>query len=216
MMQPAPHPSVLPLPADRATRTRQRILDSAGGLFAERGYSKTTVEEIASVAGVSKGIVYHHFQSKDGLLGSLLERLVREWIEVSDLALWRARSDGLETALASMIRASTSYARGNPLVRGLFQLDPMVVRGLGSRDTVRQLARDARLRMVDALSAARARGELRAGLAPQRVAEVVDLLTVALIEHLLDPGQLDAPDDDDFVESCLAVLFHGISGGGAR
>ncbi len=43
------------------------IRDAAMGLFAERGASAVTIREVASAAGVSPGLVMHHFGSKDGL-----------------------------------------------------------------------------------------------------------------------------------------------------
>lgn len=47
--------------------TAQKILSAAVGEFAEHGFTKTTVRGIASAAGVSPGLVIHHFGSKEGL-----------------------------------------------------------------------------------------------------------------------------------------------------
>ncbi|VEW13372.1 HTH-type transcriptional repressor AcnR [Brevibacterium casei] len=47
--------------------TAQRILDAAVGEFAAHGFAKTTVRAIAAAAGVSPGLVIHHFGSKEGL-----------------------------------------------------------------------------------------------------------------------------------------------------
>jgi len=52
----------------------ERILEAAMGLFEERGFSATSVEEIASRAGVAKGSVYWHFRSKDDLLLAIVDR----------------------------------------------------------------------------------------------------------------------------------------------
>lgn len=49
------------------SRTRARIVDEAAKLFNVRGYSGTSVAEISSAAGVEKGAIYNHFQSKDAL-----------------------------------------------------------------------------------------------------------------------------------------------------
>ena len=46
---------------------RQQLVDVGRVLFAERGFEATSIEEIASRAGVSKPIVYEHFGSKEGL-----------------------------------------------------------------------------------------------------------------------------------------------------
>ncbi|MEU3723881.1 ScbR family autoregulator-binding transcription factor [Streptomyces sp. NPDC031705] len=51
----------------RAIRTRQAILSAAAKIFEERGYQASTISEILTVAGVTKGALYFHFQSKEDL-----------------------------------------------------------------------------------------------------------------------------------------------------
>lgn len=51
---------------------RSLILRAAFSLFAEKGFHHTTVEEIASLAGVGKGTVYEYFSSKQNLLQEML------------------------------------------------------------------------------------------------------------------------------------------------
>jgi AcrR family transcriptional regulator len=64
-------------------KTRQRlpvaerralIVEAAGRLFGERGYERTRLDEIAAAAGVTKPIVYRHFESKRELYLALLDR----------------------------------------------------------------------------------------------------------------------------------------------
>ena len=52
---------------------RERILETAIGMFAERGYAGTSVREIVEQAGVSKPVLYYYFQSKEGLYLAILE-----------------------------------------------------------------------------------------------------------------------------------------------
>jgi AcrR family transcriptional regulator len=58
---------------EQARQTRSRILDSAQRLFAERGYPASTMEAIASEAGVAVDTVYAGFGSKRGVLSALLD-----------------------------------------------------------------------------------------------------------------------------------------------
>jgi AcrR family transcriptional regulator len=53
--------------------TRERILETATDLFAEKGYAGTYVREIVEKAGVSKPALYYYFQSKEGLFYAILE-----------------------------------------------------------------------------------------------------------------------------------------------
>ena len=52
---------------------RERILETAIGMFAEKGYAGTSVREIVEQAGVSKPVLYYYFQSKEGLFLAILE-----------------------------------------------------------------------------------------------------------------------------------------------
>src|SRR6185437_4017324 len=55
-----------------ATQTRERLLQAAAEVFAERGYDGTRVADIATAAGVSNGALYAHFGSKAELLVAAL------------------------------------------------------------------------------------------------------------------------------------------------
>ena len=53
--------------------TRQRLLETATALFAEKGYAAASVREIVGRAGVSKPVLYYYFKSKEGLFYAILE-----------------------------------------------------------------------------------------------------------------------------------------------
>ncbi len=79
--------------APQETR-RAQILDAAIRCFADKGYSGTSVDDIATLTGLSKGAIYHHFNSKRGILLALFEG----W-SADLLARWRTigeQSDPLE------------------------------------------------------------------------------------------------------------------------
>ena len=52
--------------------SRQRILDAALKVFAKQGYHSATVDAIAKTAGISKGLMYNYFKSKDEMLNELM------------------------------------------------------------------------------------------------------------------------------------------------
>ena len=52
---------------------RQRLLKAAAALFAENGYSSTSVREIVTVAGVTKPVLYYYFDNKEGIFRAILE-----------------------------------------------------------------------------------------------------------------------------------------------
>jgi AcrR family transcriptional regulator len=61
---------------------REQLLDIGRTLFAERGFEGTSVEEIASKAGVSKPVVYEHFGGKEGLYAVVVDRETRRLLEI--------------------------------------------------------------------------------------------------------------------------------------
>ncbi|GLX02499.1 TetR/AcrR family transcriptional regulator [Microtetraspora sp. NBRC 16547] len=60
---------------------RHRLLAEATRLFADRGFESTSVQEIVTAAGVTKGAMYHYFASKDDLLHEIYARLLRMQME---------------------------------------------------------------------------------------------------------------------------------------
>ncbi len=70
----------------RGQRERQ-LLDVAEAAFAELGYTDTTMEEIASRAGITKPVIYDHFGSKERLLAAVVERNRTEMLAAIAAAL---------------------------------------------------------------------------------------------------------------------------------
>ena len=60
---------------------REQLVDVGRSLFAERGFDGTSVEEIATKAGVSKPVVYEHFGGKEGLYAVVVDREVQRLLD---------------------------------------------------------------------------------------------------------------------------------------
>ena len=75
--------------------TRQKILDVAEILFADKGYDGASVDEIALTAGVNKRMIYYYFRSKKGLLKTLFQNFLRE---SSSMLMSFVSHGGLEAA----------------------------------------------------------------------------------------------------------------------
>lgn len=65
----------------RGEESRQRLIEAAGALIADRGYGATSIGDICRRAGVAKTALYWHFESKEGLLAAVLEAMGGRWIE---------------------------------------------------------------------------------------------------------------------------------------
>lgn len=66
-------PSGARKPGEAASDRRKQILRAAVDVFAERGFHRARVSDIAQRAGVAHGLIYHYFESKDDVLHSVFE-----------------------------------------------------------------------------------------------------------------------------------------------
>ncbi|MDB5483111.1 MAG: TetR family transcriptional regulator [Caulobacteraceae bacterium] len=71
-------PRAKPRVVKAAALRRLELTDLAQRLFLERGYERTTVNDVIEAAGVSKGAFYHHFRAKEDLLEAIAERFARQ------------------------------------------------------------------------------------------------------------------------------------------
>lgn len=187
----------------------QRILDAAAELIAHYGYDKTTIDDIAKAAGVSKGAIYLHFRSKEDLFEALL---LRESERVTDQMF--ARWEGQETRITLFTIYSDALALvfQNPLLKALYSHDRRV---LG--DYMRRLAKtttfnDAFSFGVDFVKQFQAAGLLRDDIKPEVVAYILlmiryGMLTVDEFLPMPQPAMEElAPALGDMLQRGLAPL----------
>src|ERR1700722_5459948 len=85
--------------AERAERTRERVLAAARGLFAERGYFATATTDIVEAAEVgTRGALYHHFPDKPTLFRAVFEQVETDLIKQAGAAV--AGDTGFEVLVA--------------------------------------------------------------------------------------------------------------------
>ncbi len=104
--------------AIRASSTT-RILDAALELFGTVGYQSTTIAQIADKAGVSKGLIYNYFDSKESLLKAMIDELAKEGEKI----VQKVSVDDPREMLELMIRGTFEWLRNhekqNRLIMGL-------------------------------------------------------------------------------------------------
>ncbi|WP_405438878.1 TetR/AcrR family transcriptional regulator [Streptomyces avidinii] len=102
-------------PQRRRGDTRQRIQDVALELFAEQGYEKTSLREIAERLEVTKAALYYHFKTKEDIIISIFEDLTRP---IDELITWaEGQPRTLETKREVLRRYSEAMAAGAVLYR---------------------------------------------------------------------------------------------------
>ncbi|WP_441352591.1 TetR/AcrR family transcriptional regulator [Agrococcus casei] len=109
----------------RPNVSRQKVLDAAAELAAAKGISATTVDEIASAAGVAKGSVYYNFESKE----AMYSLLITDALERAALRIRAALNNAADgTAVATVVRAflmgiDEHPAAGKVVATEMFRLD---------------------------------------------------------------------------------------------
>lgn len=93
----------------RALATRQKIIDSAVRMFAQKGYLETDLKAITRAADLTPGAFYYHFTSKEALAAVIIEQ---GWSYVWDLIADRldATEPGLENVIATTIAMTDQFA----------------------------------------------------------------------------------------------------------
>ena len=195
-------------------RRHARILGAAEQLFATHGFAKTTVDEIAAAAGVSKGLVYDHYPSKEALLGAVWDRLVAAWTEA--VRSTKLADGSIADAIGEVLRVSLEYVRANPLLRRIIAQDPGSLIP-GGREGQAAFAREYRASFEPVLARGVRRGELRRDLDVAHTAEVIWLLHFTLTRELfVGPHRDWRADAEELLRSAVDLVVAGLRAPGGR
>ncbi|XPV75484.1 MAG: TetR family transcriptional regulator [Desulfovibrio sp.] len=93
---------------EEAAQTKSDLLDAAMELFCRNGYSRTSLAEIATAAGVTRGAVYWHFSNKADIFSLLVDRAFRPIDDIVDDILMKDISPGEK--LSSILHSVLSCA----------------------------------------------------------------------------------------------------------
>lgn len=105
--------------------TVARILDVAMALFLEKGYEKTTIQDIVDgLDGLTKGAIYHHFKSKEEILDAALERADAAAFKRYDEIVKDRSMTGIEK-LQAMLDASAQSEQMDLAPRVVADADPV-------------------------------------------------------------------------------------------
>jgi TetR/AcrR family transcriptional regulator, repressor for uid operon len=185
-------------PAPGADELADTISTAALDQFAEYGIRRSTIDDIARRAGVSKMTVFRRFHNKQGLIEVVIAREIRRGMAELD-RVWE-REDTLEQALVQGFEFVARFIRGHPLFDRLLRSEPEFLLPLMTVDGA------PTLELYRFLIAARLRAEVRAGRAASAdiecVAEVIARLAQSL---LLTPEGTITLDNHDSVVAFVRV-----------
>ncbi|HXZ50027.1 MAG TPA: TetR family transcriptional regulator [Usitatibacter sp.] len=176
---------------EESLRTRRRIVLAARRVFALRGVSRTTMEQIAAAAGVTRGAVYGHFADKAALFQCMREQVKLPLVDVIDSALLDSRDDPL-AAVERFLLAVFDALRDDAATRETLRILNFKCEYVGEigRDMQRQARRAAELssRLERAYRRAARSGRLRRGVTPRLAALETTALLVGMVRLWLLEG----------------------------
>jgi AcrR family transcriptional regulator len=192
---------------DRAARREARLLDAAARLFAHFGFDKTSIDEIARQAGVSKGAVYLHWPSKDALFEAIL---IREGLRIQDVIRERIDNDPAGGTLAAIYRHSILAVQSSPLMVAVLTFDARVLGDYMRRQDPSINAR----RFVYAeefVNRMQAAGLMRAELDPGVTAYVMGVLSFGLVGIRQLAPQIPGPSLERLADALADLVDRGLA-----
>jgi len=183
------------------------LLAVAVGVFNERGYDGTSMEDLARATGLSKSSIYHHFEGKEELLRLALQRALGPLFAVLDEP--GASQGRAVERLEHVVRREVEV-----LVDELPYVT-LLLRVRGNTETERwALARRREFDRVvaDLVAQAAAEGDLRADLEPAVVARLLFGMINSLVEWYRprQPGDRHAASPSELADTIVRLAFDGL------
>ena len=200
--------SLQPLtPERRRQQTREHLLAAAAEVFAERGFHGASLDDVAAVAGFTKGAVYSNFKNKEDLFLALFKAHYEREIQALRATLEES-GDPPEARISdfvALIRNETGRAGNMGLLYQEFWL--YAARNPAARDELTRIDDEGVRALADIIEAER----LRQGIEPLESAVQAARLIEILFRGI---GQLRVlqPDvaDDELVEAAIAFVARGL------
>ena len=188
---------------EQGQATRAALIDVATELFATNGYEATAIPAVLDAAGVSRGALYHHFESKEALFEAVLQSVEAE----ATLKVTRA-ARGATDPLDGLRRGCAAYLAmcRDPVVRRISLIDAPAVVGW---ERWREIDEQHSFGLIKAaIAAIAADGRVKPELIDVMAHMVLAaLLEVALLVARADEGRLAIRRGQAAVDELLTALF---------
>jgi AcrR family transcriptional regulator len=168
-----------------AAQTRERLIDAAIERFADQGVG-ASFDVVAADIGVTKGALYHHFGSKNGLVEAVYrEAIKRHATRVIDAS---TQGSGRERIFGLIDASTRLYTSGTPFYRLLLRLH---LEAAADRTHLTPIARkvqhNQRAYMADLIRLGQEDGSIRPGLDPESVGYTVNAALQGFLVEQFEP-----------------------------
>lgn len=196
---------------EEAAATRDSILDAAEVLFAKQGVSRTTLQHIATAAGVTRGAIYWHFVDKGAVFSAMMERATMPMDAAVKLAGERGVTDPLQ-CLRDEMMAVLEIVAGDEKARRVFEIATLKTEFTDDVDSARAHKREAvarwRGRLEVQFTQAIVEGMLPASVDPRNASMCVWTMIDGLIRNwIFEPGAFELVElGAELIDTFLAGL----------
>jgi TetR/AcrR family acrAB operon transcriptional repressor len=178
-----------------ALATRDGILDAAEQLFVKQGVSGTTLQHIATAAGVTRGAIYWHFVDKGAMFNAMMER-VKSPLESAVQLFDRDNAETPLEALRKYVMCVFDVTVEDPKARRVFEIATLKMEYIDELNVVRERRKQNQAawmtRAEARVSEAITKGQVRPDADPYAVALGLWVIVDGLIRAwLLDPQAFD-------------------------
>lgn len=184
--------------ADAAV-TREQLLDAAERVFRERGVTRTSLAEVATEAGVTRGAVYWHFRDKADLFAAMCQRATSPMDTMVDRAHAARQASPLAT-LRSLCIEALAHLADDPRAQAVFEIifhkSELAGELAGAAERHDRDCRDCRTRLMAVVERAIAAGELPADTDALLATYALNAYFTGLMhEWTLDPSAYELKRD---------------------
>jgi AcrR family transcriptional regulator len=171
--------------ADAARATRSALIDAAISRFAADGLG-VSFDAVAADVGVTKGALYHHFGSKEGLVEEVYKEAIRR--HADRVVAASASGDGRARLLALVDASTRLYSSRTPFYRLLTTLHlAAAMERPALADIARRMQRTQRDFMIDLVREGQRDGSIRPGLDAEAVGLTVNAALEGFLTQQLEP-----------------------------
>jgi len=173
----------------KGERTRQRLLDIAVRRFAEDGFRRTSLSDIARAAGLTPAAAYAYFAGKEGLFQAAVDADAGALIDAARSVALGGRS--ARERLFFFVEALRERVEDHPLARRVLSgLEPEVAARLVTIPSLVSLTAD----LADELAEAQAAGDIRRDVDPAELAVGLETVVLSLLMAELQTGLTVEPE----------------------
>lgn len=180
---------------EEAQVTRERLLDAAEAVFRERGVTRTSLAEVATAAGMTRGAVYWHFRDKADLFRAMCDRATLPLDAMFERSFDSACADPLgmlRTLSIGALQSLASDARAQNVFEIVFHKSELVDELAGLASAHRQERCECLAQIEDIIRRAAEVGQLPADVDPGLATQALHALMVGIMhEWVLDPAAYD-------------------------